>query len=287
MKQCIVCQSAQFTPIYNNTLLQCDACEFITANLQVNEQLLKEIYSENYFKGEEYLDYVQDQEGLQKNFRQRLRYILKLYNQSSLKASLEIGAAYGFFGDILKHSMPSLKYIGLDIVPEAIDYGKKNFALDLLCADYLQQDFQQKFTDVFMWDVIEHLPQPDLFLDKIASEQEPGGRLYITTGDIGALVPRIKKQKWRLIHPPSHLHYFSKATIAKLLETRGYLVKQIKYPMIYRNLRLIYYSLFILNKKPNKIISFFYKIIPNKMFIPFNTFDIMFVVAEKSRIAKI
>ena len=47
---------------------------------------------------------------------------------------------------------------------------------------------------------------------------EKGGKTYITTGDISAALPRFQKEKWRMIHPPSHLHYFSKKTLTLLLE---------------------------------------------------------------------
>ena len=60
-----------------------------------------------------------------------------------------------------------------------------------------------------MWDTIEHLKRPDLFVQKAAADLRPGGLIALTTGDIGSLNARLRGARWRMIHPPTHLHYFS------------------------------------------------------------------------------
>src|SRR5262249_20847419 len=78
------------------------------------------------------------------------------------------------------------------------------------------------FDVVCLWDTIEHLPRPDLFLQKARQLLRPNGRLFLTTGDISSLNARLRGRKWRQIHPPSHLHYFSKDSIAKILRRTGF-----------------------------------------------------------------
>ncbi len=65
------------------------------------------------------------------------------------------------------------------------------------------------------------------YISKISNEIGSNGRLYITTGDIESWLSKIQKKKWRLIHPPSHLHYFSKKTITQLLEASDFIVEKI------------------------------------------------------------
>ncbi len=171
--------------------------------------------------------------------------------------------------------------MGFDIVSEAIAYGKKILNLNLKLENYLTYTIDEKYTHVFMWDVIEHLPRPDLFIKKISKEIKEQGELHITTGNINALLPRIQKQNWRMIHPPSHLHYFSKKTITLLLEKYNFKVTNVKYEAIYRSLKQIFYSLFILNKRNSSICNKIFDKIPNNLFIPLNTFDIMHIKAIK------
>jgi 2-polyprenyl-3-methyl-5-hydroxy-6-metoxy-1,4-benzoquinol methylase len=280
-KQCLVCNANSFSKIYDDTLLRCDSCGFITANLDMDSETLKAIYNENYFKGEEYLDYVRDKHVLQKNFGKRIKKMKKLFSEHQIKSALEIGCAYGFFAESFKKAFPSTDYVGYDIASEAVAYGKSELGMNVFDQDYLTVPSDKSYSDVFMWDVIEHLPNPDLFIEKIANELENGGRVYITTGDISSFLARKQKAKWRMIHPPSHMHYFSKDTLKQLLEKHGLTVTHLSYPPVYRSYALVFYSLFMLRKQPGKLTNFFYKLIPQSWFFPINTRDIMFMIAEK------
>jgi len=249
--------------------------------MKITSETLKQTYTENYFKGEEYVDYLRDKGILQTNFKKRLRNIYEIVDKKSISDVVEIGCAYGFFAEVITNDLKNIKYVGYDVVPEAIEYGSTELKQNIICTDYLQVKIEEKISDIFMWDVIEHLPNPDKFIEKAVGELKTGGRIYITTGDIERFVPRLQKAKWRMIHPPSHLHYFSKRTLSKLLERNGFKIVNVSYPPVYRSVRLIYYSLFMLRKKYPRFIEKIYNLIPARMNIAINTYDIMFLIAKK------
>ena len=78
MIACPNCSHTQNHKIYNNTLIACEHCEHIWADLSLDEEQLRVIYAENYFKGEEYADYLSDKLILQTNFQKRLNSLKKL-----------------------------------------------------------------------------------------------------------------------------------------------------------------------------------------------------------------
>lgn len=279
MKTCLVCGGGAFGGIYANSLLKCQGCGFVTANCDLTDEELRGLYSRNYFQGEEYLDYVNDKQTIQQNFKKRLRDIpFKTGDRV-----LEIGCAYGFFGELIaKQQSNNVSYTGIDIATDAVALGKKELGLHLIDDNYERVGFDEKFTHVFLWDVVEHLKRPDIVLRKAASELESGGRLYLSTGDIGALLPKLQGRKWRMIHPPTHLHYFSAASISQLLRGQGLEVQRISYPSIYRSWKQIYFSLFLLGKEsPNAFHRWAFQRIPEHWFIGINTRDIMLVEAVK------
>jgi len=283
MNSCPVCLDKEMVKIYNGTLISCQNCSHVWADLSLDEEQLRKIYAENYFKGEEYADYIADKLIIQSNFSKRIKTLRKLENPPTFKNTLEIGCAYGFFGDLIKTTNPNATYIGYDISKDAVDYANLNFGNYFSHQNYLTTNKPEKsYSDVFMWDVIEHLPNPIDFIEKISSETKSGGRIYITTGDISAWLPRKQKEKWRMIHPPTHIHYFSKKSISKLLRQYGFEVEKVVYPPVSRSIRVIFYSLFILNKKPTKLAKTIYNLIPEKASIRINTRDIMFVIAKKN-----
>lgn len=276
---CIICNGEKYKLIYNNTLKHCETCGFITANIEVGHEELKRIYNRNYFLGEEYLDYLADKPALQKNFTQRLSSIEE--NTHEEMEALEIGCAYGFFGEVFIKKFENATYTGLDIVLDAVNYGRQNFGLNLIMQDYLTYISGRKYTHIFMWDVIEHLPRPDKFIEKISEETETGSELYITTGDIGAFLPKIQGQNWRMIHPPTHLHYFSKKTLTLLLEKNNFEVKSIVYKPVFRSVKQIFFSLFLLGKPASRLRNKLFEKIPEKWSIPLNTYDIMYCTAVR------
>jgi hypothetical protein len=73
-----------------------------------------------------------------------------------------------------------------------------------------------------MWDTIEHVPSPDRFVAKAFELLRPGGYLFMTTGDIDSVVARLQGPRWRQIHPPTHLSYFSRRTLTRMLERAGF-----------------------------------------------------------------
>ncbi|MBN1413592.1 MAG: class I SAM-dependent methyltransferase [Bacteroidales bacterium] len=282
MKECLVCGNKRFQPIYAETLLKCAQCGFATANLDIDENTLKKIYTRDYFHGEEYLNYTKDKEIIQLNFEKRIRFIKKtIANRLPVSNCLEIGCAYGFFGEILKKHFIA-GYTGIDVVPEAIQYGQQVFKLDVRLADYLALPAPEKaYSDVFMWDVIEHLQYPERFIQKIFDELAPGGRLYITTGDFSSFLSRVQGRHWRMIHPPTHLHYFSKSNLILLLGKMGFKIISATYQSIHRSLRQIFFSIFIFGKGKTAFIEQLKNKIPEHWSIRINTFDIVFIIAEK------
>ena len=277
--QCPICHFSDTQPIFDNTLLKCQNCGHGWANLQLDHAYLQQLYAENYFKGEEYADYLADKEILQMNFGKRAQQIAK--NAPAPNDILEIGCAYGFFQQTISQTFKGVNYQGYDISQDAIQYANQHFGPHFSAENYLDVANSKTYDAVFMWDVIEHLSDPGAFIAKAQKECKPGAMLYLTTGDFGALLPRLQGKKWRMIHPPTHLHYFTKKSMTELLEKNGFEPVFFKYPPVYRSLGLIYFALFILNKKPSRFHQWMYSKIPKAAAIPINTRDIFFVGAQK------
>jgi 2-polyprenyl-3-methyl-5-hydroxy-6-metoxy-1,4-benzoquinol methylase len=276
---CPICHFSDTQPIFDNTLLKCQNCGHGWANLQLDHAYLQQLYAENYFKGEEYADYLADKEILQMNFSKRAKQIAQ--SAPAPKYLLEIGCAYGFFYETIQQQFKDSHYQGYDISSDAIQYAKQHYGPYFSAENYLDVANAQNYDAVFMWDVIEHLADPGAFLAKAQKECKPGAMLYLTTGDFGALLPRLQGKKWRMIHPPTHLHYFTKKSMTALLKKHGFEPVFFKYPPVFRSLGLIYFALFILNKKQRRFHQWLYRKIPKAAAIPINTRDIFFVGAKK------
>ena len=59
-------------------------------------------------------------------------------------------------------------HVGIDVSKDGIDYSREKLNLETYNGDLLEYDFRDKEFDVAcMWDTIEHLSHPHLYLEKI------------------------------------------------------------------------------------------------------------------------
>ncbi len=279
MNECCVCSSANSKPLYQE-IAKCQGCGHIFADVDLCNENIAEIYNKGYFFGNEYSNYLQDEKVLKKNFRLRLKVLENFRDKDHHKHLLEIGSAYGFFLNMVKDQYESV--LGIDISKEAAQYARDKLKLDAINGDFLSHDFNtKKFDVVCMWDTVEHLMSPQLYLKKINSLIKSGALLAITTGDIQSLNARFRKNKWRMIHPPSHIHYFSRETLGKLLNDNGFDIIYDRYCGFYRSVDNIAYRTMVLNKKLPGLYNFLQKLGLTKLNIYLNLYDIRYIVARK------
>jgi len=253
----------------------------MTADINITVEEAEVLYGKDYFHGQEYSNYTHYKVILQKNFTHRLK-TLGRFLQESQSNLLEIGCAYGFFLDLAKKLFKDVK--GVDISADAIEYATNTFNVDTKAGNFLEIE-ASNYDVCCMWDTIEHLNEPDKFIEKISNEISQGGILAITTSDIGSLNAKLRGKSWRQIHPPTHLHYFSVKTLTKLLDRYGFKTIHISHPGNLVNVDTALYTILCLkrNKKElyERLIKVLQKVKLSQLNLPINFFDFMFVIARK------
>jgi SAM-dependent methyltransferase len=203
------------------------------------------VYSDDYFKGGTkgfgYTDYDQDKEPMIPAFN---KYITLLEQcQPPGRRMLDCGAATGFFLDIARQR--GWQTAGVEISPSATETARGK-GLDMFCGtieDYPSPP--QSFDAVTMWDVIEHIPDAEAALRRIAQLIKPNGILALNTPDAGSLLARTMGVRWHLVVPPEHLVLFDRRSLRILLDRAGFDIvietcigKKFTVPYIFRTLGL-------------------------------------------------
>lgn len=260
-------------------LLACESCKFVTADVTLPAEELEALYGEGYFHGAEYGDYIGERPLIERNFVRRLEVLRSRLSNPEGCRLLEIGCAYGFFLSLVEDQFAHVE--GIDISRPAIDYAARQ-GLHVRHGDFLDHEFDETFDAICFWDTIEHLARPDLYISKASSLLCPGGLISITTGDISSLVARFRGRHWRQIHPPTHLHYFSKQTITQLLSRHGLRVVYCGYDGNYRSVDMM--AQIILARRWNipRAYSALSRLHLLKGALYINLCDIVYVIAEKT-----
>lgn len=277
--RCILCESEAFDPFCPG-IVRCRNCTLVFADTHLTDEELLDLYGREYFFGEEYGDYIADRRVHERNFLLRLKVLDRFLNPSRHRSLFEIGSAYGFF---LRLARPKFERVsGIDVTGEGTRFAREQFGLEVVQGEFLDQVLDGRPLDVVcMWDVMEHLRAPHLYVERISAHSTPGSLIALTTGDIDSLNARVRKGKWRLIHPPTHLYYFSSRTITALLAKYGYEIVYNRYCGMHRSLRNIFWTLFVLKGEAPRLYGVLEKTGLLKSSVYLNLFDIRYVVARK------
>jgi len=277
---CEACGGEHFETGFYGTLSRCRRCGHVFYPKKPDAEA-EEVYTEDYFLHDEYCDYASQADTLGKNFRHYLKRMAR-YGAKGGKL-FEVGCAYGFF---LREAARAFDVAGIDVTPEAIEHAHVKLGLAAHRGDFTQFQTEPSWDAVCLWDTIEHLFEPAAYVQKAHAILRPGGTLFLTTGDIGSLLARLQGRRWRMIHPPTHLHYFTTGSMRRLLERSGFEVLGIEKVGTFREINNMLLGLSLFSKSP--FVRGLSKTLLNTTgrlwghtSLYLNLYDIMFVAARK------
>lgn len=143
-------------------------------------------------------------------------------------AVLDVGCAHGWFLDCL--TMRGYAAIGIepdDSISNGHPLTRSGFFPDALRDGEL-------FDAITFNDVFEHIPRPDLTMQRCFHALKPGGLLLINSPDSDGALYRLSKEMnkvglkapwrrmWQVGLPSPHLSYFNEATLRRLADNAGF-----------------------------------------------------------------
>lgn len=195
-------------------LVRCRKCECVFADPLPTGQELEEHYAhkyENKYRKESWTSDVT---------RKRLVEIVgdfEIFRESG--RMLDVGCGKGLLLESAKKQ--GWECYGTEYSEDALALGREQ-GFTMHRGELSEDTYPAGFFDVIvMTEVIEHLTDPFLEMEKVVSFLRRGGCLYLTTPNFGSLSRRILGTKWNVIDYPAHLHYFCPRTMALLASRLG------------------------------------------------------------------
>jgi len=220
-RSCRICRSsAAFAGAKNDfRLFRCSGCGFLFVDPLPQDVLA--IYNDDYFsgaaEGHGYTDYDRDKEPMRPVFEEYLRRMEKLGGAGRI---LDVGAATGYFLDIARKR--GWDTAGVEPSNFAADLGRKK-GLDVRTGVLEDSDFAPASFDVIsLWDVLEHLPDPEKTVRDLKRLLKPGGIFAFNTPDVDSMWAKGMGMNWHLIVPPEHIHLFGRRSAVQLLQNCGF-----------------------------------------------------------------
>jgi 2-polyprenyl-3-methyl-5-hydroxy-6-metoxy-1,4-benzoquinol methylase len=144
---------------------------------------------------------------------------------------IDMGCGLGFFVQYATR-FPGWEAHGCEISPAAVRYAREKLGLTKIHCGRLDEVKlpEQSFDIVTMWDVLDHLLEPDAILQKCRSLIKPNGFCFIRTPNIRVQLPRARINKVfrgmregvTYLQATHHPHHYSTDTIRMLLNRNGF-----------------------------------------------------------------
>lgn len=280
---CLICKATACRPSYyknGHQLYRCQKCSL--GFVWPRPDNLDSIYRQDYFynrgiKKHGYTDYEQDKEPMRSVF---VRYLAIFAAHTEGRTIFDVGAATGYFLDIAREQGWQTSGIEISSYAAAAASGKGH---DVVCGLLPSMNFEKKISVVTMWDVLEHVDDPHLYMRAVNNLLPVGGLLAVNTVDQGSLWARVWGSRWHLIVPPEHLFYYTRKNLELLLRQNGFTIITVK--KIGKRFSLAYIFTILHNWQGLRLwlilARYFQRPWWRKFSIPINLRDNIFVFAKK------
>jgi len=218
---CPLCGESESFPLLQEgsfQMVRCSSCQFIYLNPRPTSEFLLRFYQ----------DYLPENGSSIKAWQRMMEPVFKkaanLIQQHKEKGELlDVGSGFGFFLSEMKKR--GWEVMGVEVSQKAMDYTRDVLGLTIHPGPLEKVGFSESHFDaVTVFYVIEHLPNPIVFLKECYRILKPGGLLllrYPHTTPIKNLLHFFGINN-RLYDLPAHLSDFSPKMIQRCLEGIGF-----------------------------------------------------------------
>jgi SAM-dependent methyltransferase len=227
--RCPICNGSKFKKVLSKDMLdevyqlvKCKSCELVFFNPLPSQDKLN-----IYYNGEYEVQIHQQKKVILKSEK-----ILKLLKGLGLKENskiFELGSSHGFFLNEVQNN--NFKPYGVELSKNACINAKEKFGIEIENNLFDKSSYYEKenyFDVCCMFDVLEHVTDPNPVLKGFKKILKKNGRVVFTVPNINSTEFKLFGKHWEWLSPPAHLYYYSPNTMKKLLEKYGFEVEIIK-----------------------------------------------------------
>jgi 2-polyprenyl-3-methyl-5-hydroxy-6-metoxy-1,4-benzoquinol methylase len=150
--------------------------------------------------------------------QRRLKLLMRVVPKGKL---LDIGCGYGIFLNTARNLAWTV--FGVELSRPASEYAHNSFKLKIFNGEIEKANYPDHYFDVItFWDVLEHVPNPAVFLQNVKRILKQDGLIALSVPNSGSLVARIYQGKWQTLRPEQHLWHFNIKTLKQLLAEESF-----------------------------------------------------------------
>lgn len=231
--KCEICGNGQFERIFCGSdkllqidgvfcILKCKDCGLFLLSPKISSEDMEKYYPEEYIC---YLEAIEDEKNPLRKLdrtnalRKRCRQITKRTKEPG--KILDIGCATGIFLNGMKNL--GWEVTGIEPNQNAAEYANKRFGIDVFPGYLHETTLSNDLFDVItLWDVLEHVPDANAFMERLFRLLKPGGIIIGTLPNAIAWERRLFGEYWVGWEIPRHYRSFTPDTISQFLKKHSF-----------------------------------------------------------------
>lgn len=225
--KCPLCEVDETKPVFIKEgfkFVICDSCGLMYVNPQADSEKLRSWY-EHCKSADMWVDMIlQSDQQLdfdRKKFHECCEVLERLnYGPGNV---IDVGCSLGNFLEVARDR--GWETIGLELNQKAVKHATETLGLDVRPQLLHEAELKENSFDVLtLWEVLEHVPDPDALLKDCRKYIRQGGTIAILVPNKNALSARIMQEHCSCFGGRNHLWYFSEDTLTELLKKNGFTV---------------------------------------------------------------
>ena len=226
---CPVCNGIdikKYVTKYKFNMDKCYQCQHIFTNPFPSKDAL------NFFYNSEFKDF--ENKFFLESFENRIPIFTKRLGFMSIfkdiKKILDVGSAVGIFIEANIRSEFNYKIDVCDISKNACEILKKNYPdINIFNQDLCEVKLGN-YDAVTLWDTLEHLVDPSIFLKSIWNQLRKNGYLFLSTPNTRSFEWEVMGKDHIQLLPPGHVNLYNVNNIKKILNKNNFSVVDIFTP---------------------------------------------------------
>lgn len=239
--QCPLCQNKSFTQkLYlvskqnyfnerNFAYYHCKKCQVAFLYPRITKKDVYQIYKGKYFSfqhkpSNKLIDFI-----LSWELSPYSEYIAQVVKVG--RKLLDVGCGYGDF--LLKMQKKGWDVYGIEPFSDAVTVVRKRIGAErILKGELPKVKFSSKNFDVVtLWHVLEHLPNPLIYISRIHNLLEKRGYLIMEVPNLDSFLLSIFKNNYNWLSTTEHVFIYSKEGVKKLLKDNGFSTLSVYSPL--------------------------------------------------------
>lgn len=209
-----------------NDMVRCEKCGLVFVKKMPSKKTISDYYQDEFYdkeKSERFGELFEMIVGLSRFFRARA--IGKLCRKPGRMA--DVGFSRGTTMKMLRSK--GWQTFGTQISLNSYNNAKKN-NLNVFLGDLKSAKIPSRSVDLItFWHVLEHLRNPDSYLQEANRILSNNGKLVVEVPNIGSPVAKLFRKKWAGLDLPRHLYHFSSKSLKSIVKKNSFKIAGRKY----------------------------------------------------------